>query len=120
VRRIAGFVIALAALAASSPSRADVTDGVSEELRRWSGSNALTVPHGRWEFGLFGASHYGLTDSVELSLHPVFVFALPHLEAKIMAAREHRRFSKSCRRRVNSDSCRRRASRPSRYSWTST
>ena len=90
MRRIAGLAIALAALAKSSPSRADATDGVSEELRRWSGSNALTLPRGRWEFGLFGASHYGLTDSVELSLHPVLVFALPHLEAKLIAAREHR------------------------------
>jgi hypothetical protein len=85
----------LAALAvafgtAATASRASSADGVSRTLRLWSGSNALTVPHGRWELGLFGASHHGLTDSLELSLHPLLVVVLPHLEAKLMAARDAR------------------------------
>jgi hypothetical protein len=88
VRRFFGLAIAMALLGEPSLCWADSTPSVSTELRLWSGSNALTVPRGRWEFGLFGASHHGLTDAFELSLHPVLVFALPHLEAKLMAARD--------------------------------
>jgi hypothetical protein len=84
VKRFLGVAIAIATLGAVSHARAEPSEEISKELRIWSGSNALTVPRGRWEFGLFGASHYGLSDSVELSLHPLLVFALPHLEAKRM------------------------------------
>jgi hypothetical protein len=52
------------------------------ELRRWSGPSALTLPRGRVELGLLGTSRYGLTDSVELAVHPIWFFALPHAEAK--------------------------------------
>ncbi len=80
----------MAALGAPSLARAESTDEISKNLRLWSGANALTVPSGRWEFGLFGASHYGLTDSIELSLHPLLVIALPHLEMKLVAPQERR------------------------------
>ena len=51
-------------------------------LRRWSGSSALTLPQGRVELGLLAASRYGLSDRVELAVHPIWFFALPHAEAK--------------------------------------
>jgi hypothetical protein len=88
-----GFVALLLALALTSAApaaRADSGGGAPEKPRLWSGPNALTVPKGRWEFGLLGGSHHGLTDSIELSLHPMLLVALPHLETKIMAARDPR------------------------------
>lgn len=81
---------ALVVATLASPSRADTTDGRVPPLRRWSGSNALTVPAGRWEVGLLGGVHHGLTDSLELAVNPLVVAALPHLEAKFMAARDRR------------------------------
>lgn len=58
--------------------------------RLWSGNHALTLPRGRLEVGLLQSSHYGVTDRVELSLHPLLFFALPHLEAKVAYARSAR------------------------------
>jgi hypothetical protein len=84
------LALALGATLEAPATRADESEGAPPKLRLWSGSNALTVPRGRWEFGLLGASHYGLTDSLELSLHPVLAVALPHLEAKLMAAHDSR------------------------------
>jgi hypothetical protein len=55
-------------------------------LRRWSSEHALTLPQGRAELGVFRASHYGLSDRVELSLHPLWFFMLPHVEAKLRFA----------------------------------
>lgn len=51
----------------------------------WSGNHALTTPRGRLELGLFQSAHYGLTDRVEVSLHPLWFFALPHVEVKALA-----------------------------------
>lgn len=51
----------------------------------WSGDYAPTIPRGRLELGVLSSSHYGLTDRVELSLHPLWFFALPHVEAKAFA-----------------------------------
>jgi hypothetical protein len=51
----------------------------------WSGDHALTIPRGRLELGVLSSSHYGLTERLELSLHPLWFFALPHLEAKALA-----------------------------------
>lgn len=90
MKRFVALAIALSALGETSHCAAESTPGVSRGVRLWSGSNAFTVPDGRWEFGLFGSSHYGLTDSIELSLHPLLVLALPHLEAKLMAEQNHR------------------------------
>jgi hypothetical protein len=90
VKRFLGLASAIATLGAISPVRAEPSEEISKKLRLWSGSNALTVPSGRWEFGLFGASHYGLTDSIELSLHPVLLVALPHLEMKLTAPQDKR------------------------------
>jgi hypothetical protein len=51
--------------------------------RTWSSDSALTIPRGRTEFGLFHPIHWGVTDRVELSSHPVVSALLPHLEAKV-------------------------------------
>jgi hypothetical protein len=90
MKRVIAVAAAVGVLAGSTRSRAELAIGDPQSPRLWSGSNALTVPKGRWEFGLFGASHYGLTDSIELSLHPLLVVVLPHLEVKVMAARDAR------------------------------
>ena len=81
---------ALVALSTACTARAEPGRALPKKLRLWSGSNALTVPRGRWELGLLGGVHHGLTDSIELSLHPVLLVALPHLEAKFMAAKSPR------------------------------
>ena len=90
MKRVVALAVVFGAMTESAVSRADTEAGAPRALRLWSGSNALTVPKGRWEFGLFGASHHGLTDSLELSLHPLLVVVLPHLEAKLMSARDAR------------------------------
>jgi hypothetical protein len=90
MRTVVLLAVAAATTFGTPAARADGARDDAPKLRLWSGSNALTVPRGRWEFGLFGASHHGLGDSFELSLHPVLVFALPHLEAKLMAAHDRR------------------------------
>jgi hypothetical protein len=73
----------LAVIALGSTARAAAAGDPAERL--WSGGSALTVPKGRFEIGLFQRSHYGLTDRVELSTHPVLLFALPHVELKATA-----------------------------------
>ena len=71
-------------------ARAEPREGASPNVRRWSGSNALTLPRGRWEVALFGGVRHGLTDSIELGVNPLLVALLPHLEAKFMSARDRR------------------------------
>ncbi|MGC4087386.1 MAG: hypothetical protein QM756_05760 [Polyangiaceae bacterium] len=51
----------------------------------WSSAGVGTVPSGRWEVGLFQNAHYGVSRRVELSLHPLLTFVLPHLELKALA-----------------------------------
>jgi hypothetical protein len=51
----------------------------------WSGDYAPTIPRRRVELNLLSSSHYGLTERVEVSLHPLWFFALPHAEAKAFA-----------------------------------
>lgn len=48
----------------------------------WSGKHALVIPERRLELGLFGSSHYGWR-GLEFSLHPIWFFALPHVEMKV-------------------------------------
>jgi hypothetical protein len=47
-----------------------------------AGSARLLDP-GRFEVGVFGSLRYGLTDRVELSTHPLWLFVAPNVEAKI-------------------------------------
>ncbi len=51
--------------------------------QRWSSDTALTVPAGRTEFGLFHPIHWGVTDAIELSAHPILAAIWPHLEVKL-------------------------------------
>lgn len=58
-------------------------EGVASEP--WSSSSARTLPSRRWELGLFQNAHYGATRRVELAFHPLMLFLMPHLEAKVSA-----------------------------------
>ena len=84
-------VLSLCCAARAEPGRAP---------RLWSGNHAPTVPKGRLELGLFQSAHYGLSDRVEVSLHPLWFFALPHIEAKALAV-EQGRLSLSVRGRLS-------------------
>ncbi|HVR18936.1 MAG TPA: hypothetical protein VMS65_04555 [Polyangiaceae bacterium] len=88
--RSLALVVALGAIPWAQAARAEQREGAPTNVRRWSGSNALTLPRGRWEVALFGGTRHGLTDSIELGMNPLLVVALPHLEAKFMAARDPR------------------------------
>lgn len=91
-RRLVGAAsVALGALVAS-PAGAD-------ERPIWSGNHARPIPEQRWELGLLQSAHYGVSKRLELSLHPLWFFALPHVEAKALAA-EHGRWSLAVRARV--------------------
>jgi hypothetical protein len=49
----------------------------------WASRGAETLRQGRWQLALFGQSHYGLADGVELALQPLVFLVLPHAEAKL-------------------------------------
>ncbi|HEX6274251.1 MAG TPA: hypothetical protein VFZ53_14520, partial [Polyangiaceae bacterium] len=87
MRCFCAFVMTTAASLSAAPALGDVSS-VSPPDRRWSGSNALTLPRGRSELGLLGGARYGLTDSLELAVNPLVAVVVPHLEAKVMVARE--------------------------------
>ncbi|HVR19774.1 MAG TPA: hypothetical protein VMS65_08760, partial [Polyangiaceae bacterium] len=87
---VLGTLVGLVPLGHAASAEAQSPADSPSKLRLWSGSNALTVPSGRFELGLFGESHYGVTDSIEIALHPLLELALPHLEAKVTAARDPR------------------------------
>ncbi len=53
------------------------------ENAHWSAGTAFTLPAQRWEVGLFQPLRYGLTDTVELSTHPLTDTIAPALTAKI-------------------------------------
>jgi hypothetical protein len=76
----AALLVCSVAADATGDEPAELTS--SGALRRWSGPSAFTVPKGRFESGLFSTSRYGLSERLELGLHPVLFFALPHVEAK--------------------------------------
>ena len=59
--------------------------GVAEaQTSTWSSNTAVPIPQGRWEFGIFHQLHWGVTDEIELSTHPILPLVMPHLEAKIL------------------------------------
>jgi hypothetical protein len=76
-------IVALVVVSVQGTARA--SDGIANEP--WSSSSARTVPRGRWELGVLQNAHYGVTRNVELALHPLWLFALPHLEVKATAFR---------------------------------
>ncbi|MGB0591974.1 MAG: hypothetical protein ACPGU1_20015 [Myxococcota bacterium] len=49
----------------------------------WTTGTAMTAQGGRWEFGIFHPLHWGVTEDVELSTHPILTTLMPHLDAKV-------------------------------------
>ena len=56
---------------------------VPDEAAAWTTSTAMTAPEGRWEFGIFHPLHWGVTERVELSTHPILTAVMPHVDAKV-------------------------------------
>jgi hypothetical protein len=52
------------------------------EWKQWTSGTAYAIPAGRWELGIFQSLRYGLSESVELSTHPLAFFLIPNLNAK--------------------------------------
>jgi hypothetical protein len=76
------FALATISVAVSARGEEPAEPSSFPELRRWSGPSALTLPQGRVELGLLSTSRYGVSDRLELGVHPLWFFALPHVEAK--------------------------------------
>lgn len=49
----------------------------------FAGHTAYVVGEDNFEIGVFGALRYGLTENVELSTHPLFLFVIPNVSAKV-------------------------------------
>ena len=81
MKRLAPLVVVSAALAAASPARAQTSS-------TWSGDHARPISENRVELGLFQNAHYGVSPRFEVSLHPLWFLALPHVEAKALAAEQ--------------------------------
>lgn len=62
----------------------------AEPRPSWSGNHAWPMPAHRVELGLFQNAHYGVGKRLELSLHPLWFVALPHVEAKALLAEQGR------------------------------
>lgn len=56
--------------------------GLAPCLLGWGDHSARTLPAGRAEVGVFSAARHAPRPGLELSLHPVMLFVLPHIEAK--------------------------------------
>lgn len=80
-QRAPSALLATCLLAASTASAAESVPHSS-----WSGNHAQTIAPGRVELGVLQSSHYGLSERVEVSLHPLVFFGLPHVEIKTLAA----------------------------------
>jgi hypothetical protein len=50
--------------------------------RRFAPGTAYTLPAGRFETGVFAPLRYGLTDDLELSVHPLWFFTWPGVTAR--------------------------------------
>jgi len=53
------------------------------ENRTWSSGTAYLLPPGRWELGLFQSLRYGISETKEISFHPLFMFVIPNGKLKI-------------------------------------
>jgi hypothetical protein len=49
----------------------------------WPGDSALTMAPGDVSFGLLSQSSWGVTSRLEVRLHPVLFWVMPHAEAKL-------------------------------------
>jgi len=59
---------------------------VSDEIsanQNWSSGTAYLLPVKRYEIGIFQPLRYGLSETRELSLHPIFAFVSPNLSLKL-------------------------------------
>lgn len=56
---------------------AAVPSARAAETRPFSQGTAYTLPEGRMEVGIFGPLRYGLRDDMEISVHPLAMFAWP-------------------------------------------
>ncbi|MEE8409850.1 MAG: hypothetical protein V3T05_09610, partial [Myxococcota bacterium] len=52
------------------------------ESAAWSQGTAYTLPHGRWEVGLFQPLRYGVADSIEVGTHPLLNVLMPNVAIK--------------------------------------
>lgn len=55
---------------------------VGMSWRHWSSGTACTLTAGRWEVGLFQPLRHAVSESVELSTHPLAFFLIPNLSVK--------------------------------------
>jgi hypothetical protein len=67
---VLALALAEAAGAAEPESAASAPSAPSSALL-WASRGAETLRQGRWQLALFGQSHYGLADGVELALQPL-------------------------------------------------
>ncbi|WP_146981564.1 hypothetical protein [Lujinxingia vulgaris] len=51
--------------------------------RAFVGDTALLSEVGRWEVGLFGPLRYGLSEKMELAVHPLLFFVAPNAQLKV-------------------------------------
>ncbi len=63
------------------------TAAICEETKRdakpiWSSGAAYTLPAGRMEVGVFQPLRYGVTSTLEFSIHPLVAFLMPNLSIK--------------------------------------
>lgn len=49
----------------------------------WTDGIACNIPKHRLELGLFTASRYGITNTLELSAHPLMFFLMPQVKVKV-------------------------------------
>jgi len=53
------------------------------ENRTWSSGTAYLLPPGRCEIGLFQPIRYGISETKEISFHPLFMFVIPNAKLKL-------------------------------------
>lgn len=54
----------------------------SQAQLKWSNNSTQTLEKGRKEIGLFAPLKYGLKDSLEISVYPIYFFIIPHVGLK--------------------------------------
>jgi hypothetical protein len=85
VRSIVALTLALLSTnLAHAEELEQVSDPASAEAPVWTTGTAIPAQEGRWEFGIFHPLHWGVTEGVELSTHPLLTAVMPHLDAKVL------------------------------------
>lgn len=65
-----------------------VEERAQSKAPAWTTGTAMTAREGRWEFGIFHPLHWGVSDTVELSTHPLLTAVMPHLDVKLSHYRD--------------------------------